>query len=168
MVEIARVLHPSGAALILTPRRRGRPTEEDPNASIGERVERFGQDDHVRLYGDDLETRLGNAGLRTARLDFAEILDPRVERLIGVTTAEEAWVATVAKDPSTIVAGDDLVDVLFESMLSEMEALRRDRNRATAEAEEWRRHYDWLNRRPLVRMARRLKRLVSSDRGPTS
>lgn len=63
MQEIARVLSPGGKALIVVPRRTGVRTDEDFSLSEDQRVARFGQSDHVRLYGDDLEDRLRAQGL---------------------------------------------------------------------------------------------------------
>lgn len=63
MRELARVLTPGGRALVMVPRNIGVPTDEDPSISDPqERIRRFGQDDHVRIYGDDLEGRLRTAG----------------------------------------------------------------------------------------------------------
>jgi SAM-dependent methyltransferase len=56
--EITRVLSPGGKALIVAPRRAGGPTDEDASLPETERIARFGQRDHVRIYGDDLEDRL--------------------------------------------------------------------------------------------------------------
>lgn len=46
--ELARVMTPQATAIIQVPRRKGSPTEEDPDASAEDRVVRFGQADHVR------------------------------------------------------------------------------------------------------------------------
>jgi SAM-dependent methyltransferase len=63
MRELRRVLASDGRAIILVPRNLGVPTDEDPDVHDPlERVRRFGQDDHVRMYGDDLEDRLRSAG----------------------------------------------------------------------------------------------------------
>ncbi len=61
--EITRVLSPGGKAVIVVPRRKGGPTDEDAKLPVEQRIIRFGQWDHVRLYGDDLESRLAAHGL---------------------------------------------------------------------------------------------------------
>lgn len=61
--EFRRVLAPGGRALVLVPRNPGMPTDEDPSVTDpAERTRRFGQHDHIRIYGDDLEDRLRAAG----------------------------------------------------------------------------------------------------------
>ncbi len=55
MLEIARVLAPTGVGLVQVPFRPGTVLDEDPSAPVEERVRRFGQADHVRYYGDDFE-----------------------------------------------------------------------------------------------------------------
>jgi SAM-dependent methyltransferase len=63
MRELRRVLAADGRAIILVPRVVGVPTDEDPDIQDPrERERRFGQPDHVRMYGDDLEDRLRSAG----------------------------------------------------------------------------------------------------------
>jgi SAM-dependent methyltransferase len=63
--EIARVLRPGGAAILLVPDVEAAVTDEDPSVTDpAERVRRFGQDDHVRRYGWDYVDRLREAGLR--------------------------------------------------------------------------------------------------------
>jgi SAM-dependent methyltransferase len=68
MREILRILKPGGEALLLTPLAMdGRGTEEDPSIDDpGERHRRFGQWDHVRIYGrDDFLARMAAAGFET-------------------------------------------------------------------------------------------------------
>lgn len=75
LAEIARVLAPGGLAVIQVPI-GGPHTDEDPSVvDPGERTRRFGQRDHVRLYGLDLVERLAAAGLVAARRGV-EALDP--------------------------------------------------------------------------------------------
>ena len=52
------------------------PSEGDPD----ERVRRFGQKDHFRLYGSDLVQRLQQAGLAVAQEDYVSSLDAGVVR----------------------------------------------------------------------------------------
>jgi SAM-dependent methyltransferase len=63
MAEIARILAPGGVAIISTPYNPRGVTEEDPSAPVEERVRRFGQHDHVRLYGTDMPHRMYQSGL---------------------------------------------------------------------------------------------------------
>jgi SAM-dependent methyltransferase len=75
--EIARVLTVGGLAVIQVPLRAdGRPTEEDVDAPEAERVRRFGQQDHLRLYGDDITDRIETVGLAVHRAD-ADTFAPR-------------------------------------------------------------------------------------------
>lgn len=63
MREIQRVLKPQGQAILQTPVHWDlKKTLEDPSATPAECLRRFGQDDHVRLYGSDFVDRLKNIG----------------------------------------------------------------------------------------------------------
>ncbi|MCK0209484.1 methyltransferase domain-containing protein [Starkeya koreensis] len=69
MREIHRVLRDGGTALIQIPVWH-EVTDEDPSIiDKQERIRRFYQADHVRLYGDDVDIRLKEAGfsVRTVR-----------------------------------------------------------------------------------------------------
>ena len=72
MGELARVLRPGGAALLQVPYADdGRLTDEDAaTLDAKERIVRFGQDDHVRLYAlDDYVQRLKEAGFIVSLMD---------------------------------------------------------------------------------------------------
>ena len=73
--ELRRLLAPDGIALVMVPLRAGL-TIEDPLASAQERRERFGQADHVRLYGEDIARRFEKAGLDARRVDLMALLGP--------------------------------------------------------------------------------------------
>ncbi len=63
MRELRRVTKAGGRAVLQTPMCwSNEMTEEDASANEAERVQRFGQADHVRLYGRDFVTRLQAAG----------------------------------------------------------------------------------------------------------
>jgi SAM-dependent methyltransferase len=74
--ELRRVLAPGGEAIVMVPL-LGATTQEDPGATPEERVRRFGQADHVRLYGTDLKERIAAAGLEPRIDHFSQRLTER-------------------------------------------------------------------------------------------
>jgi SAM-dependent methyltransferase len=101
--ELARVLKPGGLAIIQVPRRPGAATDEDPSAPVEERIRRFGQDDHVRMYGADFEERLRAGGLIPQTLTPAAAMsDGEVARL-GLARAEEVWLCRRADGEGSYV-----------------------------------------------------------------
>ena len=81
MREIFRVLDAGGSALIMVPMLDG-PTIEDPNENDPEeRLRRFGQRDHVRLFGMDIEQRLEAAGFEVETIRPDKVFEgPEFER----------------------------------------------------------------------------------------
>ena len=85
--EIHRVLKPGGVAILTVPQMDS-PSQTDECPSVKsepERERRFGQKDHVRMYGDDFPDRLKAAGFSVsivdgrsfpARIQSAHILHP--------------------------------------------------------------------------------------------
>lgn len=73
MREIARVLRPGGTAVLSVPQQDPpADTDEDPSVISEEgRAARFGQKDHVRMYGDDFPRRLEDAGLVVTTVDLS-------------------------------------------------------------------------------------------------
>lgn len=82
MREMHRVLRPGGVALIQAPVNYDQAqTYEDPSASDeGERLRRFSQADHVRVFGPDLGDRLAAAGFSVTIEDAAAMGDELVKR----------------------------------------------------------------------------------------
>ena len=81
--ELYRILRPGGWALIQVPLPSGRQsTDEDVDASSPEeRLRRFGQVDHLRLYGMDLVDRIEAAGFDVATFRADDLFDgPALER----------------------------------------------------------------------------------------
>jgi hypothetical protein len=58
----------------------------------GERIRRFGQDDHVRMYGRDYPERLAAAGFTVTRDTFARALAPDARSRAGVDPTEDLWI----------------------------------------------------------------------------
>lgn len=87
MRELWRVLKPGGWAILQAPIHPERPeTDEDPTiTSPEERARRFGQFDHVRLYGyADYPARLRAAGFEVAVVPYGEQLDPATLQRYGL------------------------------------------------------------------------------------
>ena len=76
MRELRRVIKPGGMAIMQVPFEKGRAvTDEDPSITDPEeRIRRFGQYDHVRVYGRDYANRLKEAGFKVEIIDFSQEL----------------------------------------------------------------------------------------------
>jgi SAM-dependent methyltransferase len=77
MREMRRVLRPGGLAVIQTPVNYDQVgTYEDPSETDpGERLRKFSQSDHVRVFGPDLRERLIDAGFEVEIADAARLGD---------------------------------------------------------------------------------------------
>jgi SAM-dependent methyltransferase len=74
MSEFWRVLKKDGWAILNVPMGKN-PTVEDPTVTDpAERLRRFGQKDHVRVYGPDYVDRLAEAGFRVERFSARDVL----------------------------------------------------------------------------------------------
>jgi SAM-dependent methyltransferase len=73
MCEVFRVLKPGGRALLQVPlSRNSAQTIEDFSVNTKEeRERRFGQFDHVRIFGQDYPDRLARAGFKVERLNIS-------------------------------------------------------------------------------------------------
>jgi SAM-dependent methyltransferase len=74
MRELRRVMRPDGVAILQVPiSANSATTDEDPSiADPREQERRFGQPDHVRLYGQDYVDRLTAAGFSVSRLRLSQ------------------------------------------------------------------------------------------------
>lgn len=103
MRELRRILAPGGRAILQVPLELGRDvTDEDPSLGPQQRLERFGQEDHVRIYGiADFGRRLRAAGFTVDAVDYAGSLPPQevaLHHLVqqpgeGPVLDERIWVA---------------------------------------------------------------------------
>ncbi len=89
--EIARVLSPSGTALLQTPWCKGLAhTIEDPAVISPEaRLQLYGQDDHARLFGRDVYERLSGNTLRYEPVTHAALLADVDPQRYGVNPDED-------------------------------------------------------------------------------
>lgn len=81
LAELHRVLVPGGKAILQVPLERGRErTHEDPSVTSPEqRLEQFGQEDHVRIYGtEDFPRALAAAGFEVEAVDHLSTLAPEL------------------------------------------------------------------------------------------
>jgi hypothetical protein len=91
MRELRRVLKPGGVAILQVPISANTATTlEDPTITEpDQRVEAFGQFDHVRLYGQDYTGRLEESGFVVNTVDVAGDY-----ARYGVNPEEELFVCT--------------------------------------------------------------------------
>ena len=127
MREMARVLAPGGLGLVQVPYRAGTLTDEDPDAPVEERLERFGQADHVRYYGDDFEDRLAESGLALQRVTPRSLLGEAMSTWLHLNPDEMVWIvrplAGAEVPPPLDLAATSLTRT-FDAMLGEMLTLR--------------------------------------------
>lgn len=84
MRELYRILKPNGIAIITAPQKDSpSATDEDPNITDPEqRLKKFGQCDHLRIYGDDLEERLTATGFQVTIINTASFSNTDSDRFV--------------------------------------------------------------------------------------
>jgi SAM-dependent methyltransferase len=88
--EVARVLAPDGLAILQTPWCRGIESSiEDPLVTSPEaRLQLYGQEDHVRLFGRDVFERIGGDSLAAESISHADVMPDVDPDMAGVNPAE--------------------------------------------------------------------------------
>lgn len=120
MRELARVCTPHGLVVVFVPHRPGRPTDEGPLRPGETRTSRFGQDDHVRWYGHDLDDRLLEEGLRPVVLAPPDLLTPDEVARFRLDPEERMWLcAPAAAGPG---AGDTVLARLLAGRADDLRA----------------------------------------------
>ena len=94
MSELYRVLKPGGTAVLMVPINNDLEVtaEEKPDEELSgeEREKRFGQYDHVRLYGRDYYNRLQHTGFQVER----KMLSPQIVKELALEPKEELIIAS--------------------------------------------------------------------------
>ncbi len=175
MREVVRTLTSSGVAIVSNPRRKGRPTDEDPSAPVEERIRRFGREDHVRRYGDDFEDRLREEGFAVDVITPGSLLEPDEVERHRLMADEEVWLcrrADGALDSRELMAvrrepPSDLADLREQQLTEAIARARHELIRARREADEarmlaegWRRRYETIAEHPVVRPIREARRVA--------
>jgi len=83
--ELRRVLRPGGWGVLQTPIQGLKTVEERPGDDPALRLRRFGQADHVRIYGRDYLNRLRAAGFRAEPIVYRDQIAPRERERFGLT-----------------------------------------------------------------------------------
>lgn len=79
--QIGEVLADGGTAVVIVPwDPRAADTDEDLDAGPEERLRRFGQIDHVRMYGRDVADRFRSGGLEVTEVLWRDLFDAEVFR----------------------------------------------------------------------------------------
>jgi len=107
MAELARVLRPSGFALVQVPWHPDQDTDEESEPlPAAERLRRFGQRDHVRYYGrDTFDDRLRESGLEVFRFLVSDLLAPLPTAQLGLRADEAAWLVRPARTDDAAAGG---------------------------------------------------------------
>jgi hypothetical protein len=114
MKEIYRILKPGGWAVLQVPIQWNRPrTYEDPGiVTPDQRLEAFGQDDHVRIYGADFIDRLVGTGFETDLNGYTQKLGERELELYSVRYCEPIVVCCKPANAGS-VAKPDLRNAMY-------------------------------------------------------
>lgn len=93
MMELYRVLSPNGLACIMVPinKRLKNTYEDDSIITYEERLEKFGQGDHVRIYGMDFIERLKETGFTVSIYSVAEHYSDEQIKKYGLIKDDEIF-----------------------------------------------------------------------------
>lgn len=90
--ELARVVGPNGAAIVVVPRDIDRAvTFEDPDADPADYERLYGQSDHVRIYGADIMTRWADAQVHIEEQPWDEQFTPDEHRRAALSGDDDQW-----------------------------------------------------------------------------
>jgi SAM-dependent methyltransferase len=168
MRELGRVLSVTGLGVVIVPQRVGVPTDEDPGASAEDRIARFGQADHVRYYGDDVDDRLAAAGLVVSSFRCDEVVPPSLLNLLHLLRHERFWLVRRQGSDRPLPTADELrgrllgaLDDVAEYRFvpdAEHRRLQAETARWQRSAERWERRFRELHDHPAVRVMLAVRR----------
>ena len=138
MREVARILKPGGFMLCQVPKRAGQQTDEDLSLTSDQRQERYGQHDHVRVYGDDFEERLADSGFVVGSHAAGDVFDDSDLDRFNIPSWDRIWTCRPGADRSTTPATN------VDELERELQSIRAD---LTATS----RQYQSLRSRKVVR-----------------
>lgn len=130
MRELARVLTTDGLGLVQVPIRYGTETDEDPDASEAARIARFGQVDHVRFYGDDVEQRFEECGLSYQRVTPGELLGWGMCEWLRLDHAEPVWIVRSGRSRPGVHLASAYLPAVLDGVLDRMALHREEREQA--------------------------------------
>jgi SAM-dependent methyltransferase len=87
MSEMYRILKKNGILFLQVPIHQDLSKltyEDDSITTEEERIKHFGQYDHVRIYGLDIEDRLKSVGFKIERIDLTEVVDEKTSLYLGL------------------------------------------------------------------------------------
>lgn len=105
MRELARVLKPSGWAVLQVPVNREATFEDPTVVEPEERLRVFGYPDHVRIYGRDYVDRLTGSGFDVEVYDAADFLSEAEVGSFAVSRDEEVFFCKKAVSAQGILGG---------------------------------------------------------------
>ncbi|MBA2337586.1 MAG: class I SAM-dependent methyltransferase [Acidimicrobiia bacterium] len=161
MAEVARTLAGDGLALIQVPWRPGASTDEDPTATPQQRVDRFGQADHVRFYGKDFEERLAAAGLRTVCIRPADLVPEDLMAAMALTDPTPVWVGMSGGGPWAGIGDDEVMSRMHARLAGGAITEWRRQVTLPAEPEGAVELPAWVRRLGRTRVGRALRRMVT-------
>jgi len=97
MSELYRVLSPGGLAIIQVPIKGDHTYEDDTIITPNEREHHFGQWDHVRYYGRDIQDRLVSAGFQVEELSMPGSLGLSDEEISRFNIRVREWLYLCVK-----------------------------------------------------------------------
>jgi SAM-dependent methyltransferase len=109
MAELFRILRPGGWAFLSVPIHGARTIEDPAIALPADRLRAFGQEDHVRIYGNDgaFERRLEHVGFNVRAEAYGATLSTDEQSRYGIDPAEYLFYCVRPAEVPTIDTKND-------------------------------------------------------------